>query len=300
LLVAFLCLVRHVWTLGRRSARSSTPWGACARTTQVAWAVVAVLSSLDPHLTMRGTGDLLFVLLAITVAGAPRDDAAPAGGPPVPRPGAAPPRGRGPERAARRARDLVVAAPALALLGVPMLAVGAVIRLTSPGRALFRQTRVGLGGEPFTMYKFRTMVPGGDDRAHRELIRAELAGQDTLVEGSSKLADDPRVTPLGAVLRRTSIDELPQLLNVLCGDMTLVGPRPCLEWEADLFPTEYAARFSVPPGITGLWQVSGRTRLTTPDMLALDTVYAAHHSLRTDWIILARTVGVLLRGDGAR
>jgi lipopolysaccharide/colanic/teichoic acid biosynthesis glycosyltransferase len=197
-------------------------------------------------------------------------------------------------------RDLAIAVPALVVLALPMLVVAAAIRVTSPGPALFRQVRLGLRGRPFTMYKFRTMVPGGDDSAHRELIRAELRGEDTVVNGSSKVADDPRVTSLGALLRRTSIDELPQLINIVRGDMSLVGPRPCLGWEAAMFPPEYAVRFAVPPGITGLWQVSGRTTVGTLDMLALDVDYVTHHTMRTDLAILARTVGVLLRGDGAR
>src|SRR5690606_14082242 len=144
----------------------------------------------------------------------------------------------------------------------------------------FRQRRVGLYGSAFTMYKFRTMRSGGDDRALRELIARELRGETTMIEGSSKLADD-RVTAIGRFLRKTSLDELPQLFNVLRGDMSLVGPRPCLVWEAELFPTEFAMRFSVPPGITGLWQVSGRSMLGTLDMLKLDVAYVRSRCMRT-------------------
>ncbi|HEY8374207.1 MAG TPA: sugar transferase [Pseudonocardiaceae bacterium] len=199
-----------------------------------------------------------------------------------------------------RVIDVVVAAVALVVLAVPMLLVAAAIRLTSPGPALFRQPRVGRNGQVFTLYKFRTMRPGGDDRALRELIARELRGEDTRVDGSCKLADDPRVTRIGAWLRRTSIDELPQLINVLRGEMALVGPRPCLEWEAEMFPPKYAERFSVRPGMTGLWQVSGRSTLGTLEMLELDLEYVRRRGLKTDLAILAATVPMLLRGDGAR
>jgi lipopolysaccharide/colanic/teichoic acid biosynthesis glycosyltransferase len=119
-------------------------------------------------------------------------------------------------------------------------------------------------------------------------------------DGSSKLNNDHRITRTGAFLRRTSLDELPQLLNVLRGDMTLVGPRPCLDWEADMFPEEFQPRFSVRPGLTGLWQVSGRSTLGTLDMLRLDVRYIRNRSLRTDLAILLRTVPALLRSSGAR
>ncbi len=200
----------------------------------------------------------------------------------------------------RRLIDVVVASAMLAVLGLPMLAIALAVRLGSSGPALYRQQRVGLRRRPFEMLKFRTMVPGGDDRALRELIARELRGEDTVVDGSSKLNGDPRITRLGRFLRRTSLDELPQLINVLRGDMTLVGPRPCLEWEAEMFPAEYAARFDVPPGLTGLWQVSGRSALGTLDMLRLDVRYVEQRTLRSDLEILMRTVPALLGGGGSR
>jgi lipopolysaccharide/colanic/teichoic acid biosynthesis glycosyltransferase len=132
------------------------------------------------------------------------------------------------------------------------------------------------------------------------MIVRELAGEDTSSGGSWKLDDDPRVTRIGRFLRRSSLDELPQLINVLRGDMSLVGPRPCLEWEADLFPEEFAERFEIPPGLTGLWQVSGRSTMGTLDMLRLDVEYTRTRRFRTDLVILAATVPVLLRRDGAR
>jgi lipopolysaccharide/colanic/teichoic acid biosynthesis glycosyltransferase len=199
-----------------------------------------------------------------------------------------------------RILDILVAVVLLVLLGVLMLLILAAVRLESRGPGLFRQRRVGRGGRPFTMLKFRTMSVGVDDGGLRDLINRELRGEDTTVDGSSKLAGDSRITALGSLLRRSSLDELPQLFNVLRGDMALVGPRPCLEWEAQLFPEEFLPRFGVRPGLTGLWQVSGRSRLGTLDMLRLDLEYVRSRSLRVDLLILVRTVPALLCGNGAR
>jgi len=201
---------------------------------------------------------------------------------------------------ARRALDMTVAAIALAVLALPMLVIALAIRLTSDGPALFQQRRVGLGGMSFTMFKFRTMRNGAGDDMLRELIAAELRGEDTSVDGSYKLDSDPRVTGIGAFLRKTSLDELPQLINVLFGDMSLVGPRPCLEWEARMFPAEFQPRFSVRPGITGLWQVSGRSTVSTLDMLHLDLTYVRTRSLVSDLSILVRTVPSMLKDHSAR
>jgi len=200
----------------------------------------------------------------------------------------------------RRTADVVVSSLLLILFLVPMLLIAVAIHLEDKGPAFFRQERVGLGGGRFTLFKFRTMFRGGDDRELRELIARELRGEDTVENGSSKLNNDSRVTRTGALLRKTSLDELPQLLNVLRGDMTLVGPRPCLSWEAEMFPEEFEPRFSVPPGLTGLWQVSGRSTLGTLDMLRLDVRYVESRSLRSDADILLRTVPALLRSNGAR
>jgi lipopolysaccharide/colanic/teichoic acid biosynthesis glycosyltransferase len=200
----------------------------------------------------------------------------------------------------RRTADVVVSSLLLVLFLVPMLLIAVAVHLEDKGPAFFRQERVGLGGGRFTLFKFRTMFRGGDDRELRELIARELRGEDTVENGSSKLNNDSRVTRTGAFLRKTSLDELPQLLNVLRGDMTLVGPRPCLSWEAEMFPEEFEPRFSVPPGLTGLWQVSGRSTLGTLDMLRLDVRYVESRSLRSDADILLRTVPALLRSNGAR
>ncbi|MGY1812816.1 sugar transferase [Blastococcus sp. SYSU D00820] len=208
-------------------------------------------------------------------------------------------RSRG-EEAVRRTLDVLLSAIGLLVLAPVLLAIALWVRLDSPGPALFRQERLGRDRRPFRLYKFRSMRCGGDDRAHRELIAAELRGEDTACEGSTKLSADDRVTASGRFLRRTSLDEVPQLLNVLRGDMSLVGPRPCLPWEAELFPPEYADRFAVRPGLTGLWQISGRSRLGTLDMLRLDLEYLRRRRLGLDLLILLRTLPSLLRGDGAR
>ncbi|MQA00214.1 MAG: sugar transferase [Dehalococcoidia bacterium] len=203
----------------------------------------------------------------------------------------------------KRALDLVLAS--LALLGVaPLWAVIAVaIRATSGPPVLFRQTRVGQQAQPFTMLKFRTMVVDADDRALREMNRRELldvAAEAGTRDGAFKLQDDPNITPVGRLLRRLSLDELPQLLNVLRGEMSLVGPRPSLEWEVGLFSPRHRGRLAVPPGMTGLWQVSGRNRLSMTEMLELDLEYVERVSPHFDLEILARTLPALLRGDGAR
>ena len=204
------------------------------------------------------------------------------------------------ESVARRAVDVTVSGLALLVLGIPLFVIGLTIRWTSVGPALFQQQRVGLGGRTFTMYKFRTMRTGVGDEMLRELIAAELRGEDTSVDGSYKIDSDPRVTAIGAFLRKTSLDELPQLINVLLGDMSLVGPRPCLEWEARMFPSEFQPRFTVRPGITGLWQVSGRSTVSTLDMLHLDLTYVRTRNLLGDLSILVRTVPSMLRESGAR
>ena len=204
------------------------------------------------------------------------------------------------ESVARRAIDVVAAALGLLVLLVPMILIGLLVRANSSGPALFRQRRVGLSGRGFTMLKFRTMRTGVGDEMLRELVAAELRGEDTSVDGSYKLDKDPRVTRVGEILRKTSLDELPQLINVLLGTMSLVGPRPCLEWEARMFPAEFRPRFSVRPGLTGLWQISGRSAMGTLEMLHLDLAYVRTRNLAGDLSILARTIPSMLRDSSAR
>jgi lipopolysaccharide/colanic/teichoic acid biosynthesis glycosyltransferase len=202
----------------------------------------------------------------------------------------------------KRVLDVVGSAILLVVLTPLLLLVAVLIRITSPGPALFRQVRLGRAEVPFVMYKFRTMYDGRDDKSHREYVTKLLRDDAPSLanDGLYKLSDDPRITPIGAFLRRTSLDELPQLLNVLTGKMSLVGPRPALPWEAELYQPEHRKRFEAKPGMTGLWQVSGRSRLTIKEALDLDARYVERRSFFFDLAILARTVVVVLRRDGAR
>jgi lipopolysaccharide/colanic/teichoic acid biosynthesis glycosyltransferase len=149
--------------------------------------------------------------------------------------------------------------------------------------------------------KFRSMYANNDDTALRAAVAQGLNGDAAAsVNGSYKLAADPRVTPVGRVIRALSIDELPQLLNVIRGEMSLVGPRPALAWEMELFPPEYRRRTDALPGITGLWQVNGRSTVSTLQMLQYDVEYVDRRSFWLDMRILLRTIPTLLRRDGAR
>jgi len=187
---------------------------------------------------------------------------------------------------------IIIAAPLLLLLGL-------LVRSTSAGPALFRQDRLGRGKRRFTMLKLRTMQINNDDRIHRDYVAGLMSADRAATAGGNglfKLNADPRVTRLGAWLRRTSLDELPQLVNVLRGEMSLVGPRPVLPWEAQLFGEQYQQRFEVKPGITGLWQVSGRSRLSVLTALELDLEYVGRRSFFLDVSILARTLPAVFRG----
>jgi lipopolysaccharide/colanic/teichoic acid biosynthesis glycosyltransferase len=196
----------------------------------------------------------------------------------------------------RRCLDIVLGGLALIVLSLPMLAIALLVRAASPGPALFRQTRLGQHGRPFRMLKFRTMTDGCDDEAHRAFVTRLLRDEDPRSDprGPYKLATDPRITRFGRLLRRTSLDELPQLINVLRGEMSLVGPRPMLPWEADLLGPGDRERFAVPAGMTGLWQVSGRSALTMAQALELDARYARTAGFLLDVGILARTVWTVL------
>jgi lipopolysaccharide/colanic/teichoic acid biosynthesis glycosyltransferase len=197
----------------------------------------------------------------------------------------------------RSKRTLDIVGALLLLLATAPLILFAMllVRLSSPGPALFRQTRIGKDGRPFTMLKLRTMRINTSDDAHRAFNMRLLSGEvPEVADGIFKLHHDDRVTPIGRWLRRLSIDELPQLWNVLKGDMSLVGPRPSLPWEVALYTAEQCRRHECLPGITGLWQVSGRSRCTMLEMLALDVTYVDRRSLRLDLWILIRTPKVVL------
>jgi lipopolysaccharide/colanic/teichoic acid biosynthesis glycosyltransferase len=183
---------------------------------------------------------------------------------------------------ASRALDIAVAAVALAV-SAPVLAIAAVlIRLESRGPVLYRQRRVGLHGEPFELWKLRTMVP-----------KAETMGAGVYV-----LEGDPRITRVGRLLRRFSLDELPNLINVIRGEMAIVGPRPTVQEQVDRYTERQLRRLEVKPGITGWAQVNGRTSLPWPDRIELDVWYVEHRSLWLDLRILAKTARMLATGHG--
>jgi exopolysaccharide biosynthesis polyprenyl glycosylphosphotransferase len=205
------------------------------------------------------------------------------------------PRFSGPAAAVKRGVDVIAAALGLAVLAVPFVVLAILIKATSRGPAFYHQTRVGLNGADFVMWKFRSMVVGADK--HVELLRANGdVGNEVLF----KMKDDPRVTPIGRWMRRWSVDELPQLLNVLTGSMSLVGPRPPLREEVAEYTSEQIARrFLVKPGITGLWQVSGRSDLSWEESIRLDLYYVENWSLLVDVQLLLRTVRAVSRNEGA-
>ncbi len=190
--------------------------------------------------------------------------------------------GSGAPDALRRVLDVVVAGAALLLLALPLALVAALVSVESPGSPIFRQRRVGRGGAEFEVVKLRTMVAG-----------AERIGAGLAIDKG-----DARITRLGRFLRRTSIDELPQLVNILRGEMTLVGPRPTLPHQVATYDARQRERLLVKPGVTGWAQVHGRTTLSWPERIELDRWYVAHRSLALDARILARTVRVVLGGEG--
>jgi lipopolysaccharide/colanic/teichoic acid biosynthesis glycosyltransferase len=199
-----------------------------------------------------------------------------------------------------RALDLVVASLTLLVLLPVLLLVMLAIRLESPGPAIFRQRRVGRDLRPFTCLKLRTMRADADDALHRAYVTSLIQGGGERQDGRLfKLAADPRITRVGRWLRRLSLDELPQLVNVLLGHMSVVGPRPAMPYEVEACPAWYLERHSVRPGLTGLWQVSGRNRMSFEEMVRLDIDYARRRSTRLNVRILARTPLAVLRSDAA-
>jgi lipopolysaccharide/colanic/teichoic acid biosynthesis glycosyltransferase len=200
----------------------------------------------------------------------------------------------GPATRAKRAIDVLVSLIALTLLGPVMLIAAAAIKLNSPGPVFIRQERVSKGLRRFRMLKFRSMVVNADE------LLPMLEALNEATPPLFKMKNDPRMTRVGRHLRRLSIDELPQLINVLKGDMSLVGPRPPLVHEVAFDYRRQSSRLRRPPGMTGLWQVSGRSDLGYDDMIKLDLRYVREWSLVLDFIILLRTPAVVLTGRGAR
>jgi lipopolysaccharide/colanic/teichoic acid biosynthesis glycosyltransferase len=208
-------------------------------------------------------------------------------------------------RVVKRTIDILGSVLALLLLLPAFLAIAMAVKLTSPGPILFRQKRIGQYGIPFTFLKFRTMHTANDPQIHKEFVTRFINGDtrpaaETNGKAVYKITKDPRLTPVGGFLRRTSLDELPQFINVLRGEMSLVGPRPPILYELDAYDVWHRRRvLEVKPGITGLWQVSGRSRLRFDDMVRLDLRYAQAWSIWLDLKILVRTPKAVLLGEGA-
>lgn len=205
----------------------------------------------------------------------------------------------------KRCMDIVGSLCAIVLASPLLIALGLIVKLTSKGPILFRQKRIGQFGRTFTFLKFRSMYVANDSAVHQEYVKQLIAGsvdqkQPDGTRTVFKLTNDKRITPTGAFLRKTSLDELPQFFNVLLGDMSLVGPRPPVPYEVEHYDLWHRRRLlAVKPGITGLWQVTGRSRTTFDEMVRLDLQYAKSWSLALDLKILLRTPHAVLVGDGA-
>lgn len=212
--------------------------------------------------------------------------------------------------ATKRAIDIVFSLALLVMLAPLMIGIALAISITSRGPVIFRQSRLGKGGRPFQFYKFRSMLTSNDDRIHREFVSSLIKGQHDQLAGMNaqasaepmfKIRNDPRVTPIGRFIRATSIDELPQLFNVLKGDMSLVGPRPPLPYEAEQYQSWHLRRIlEIRPGITGLWQVEGRSRVSFDEMVRMDLRYIKQRSLLLDFKLLFRTIAVVVDRRGGK
>ncbi|HMS42153.1 MAG TPA: sugar transferase [Pyrinomonadaceae bacterium] len=210
------------------------------------------------------------------------------------------------EKFIKRASDILISLIALLITFPVWLIISILIKLDSRGAILFKQERVGMDGRKFLCYKFRTMKSDADEEIHREAYRKNIEGNTEANAGNDekpvfgKVKDDPRITRFGKFLRRTSVDELPQFLNVLRGEMSVVGARPPIPYEVAEYDLHHRRRLDMKPGITGLWQVSGRNRLTFEEMVNIDIFYIENWSLWLDLKIILLTLPAVLRGDGAR
>ncbi|GIG24478.1 sugar transferase [Cellulomonas denverensis] len=242
---------------------------------------------------LEGTGVDLAVAPSLTGVAGPRMLVQPVAGMPLLY--VCPPKFTGARYVVKSVGDWLAAAVLVVLASPVLLVLAAAVKLTSPGPVFYRQQRIGRDGRPFPMIKFRSMVVD----AHSALAEVLAAEGHTEIPMFYKLKDDPRVTRIGKVLRTYSLDELPQLFNVLRGEMSLVGPRPQIDREVAQYDRAARRRLRVKPGLTGLWQVSGRSELSADDGIRADVYYAENWTPLTDLLILARTVKVVLRGDGA-
>jgi lipopolysaccharide/colanic/teichoic acid biosynthesis glycosyltransferase len=200
---------------------------------------------------------------------------------------------------AKRIFDVLFTLLILIPLCIVMVIVAVCIRLETPGPVFFRQKRVGLNGIEFEMLKFRSMYLNGDDSHHREAIKQYMNGSSLNGKANAyKLVDDPRITRVGRLIRKTSIDELPQFLNVLRGQMTLVGPRPPLPYEVEEYSQRDWLRLSGKPGLTGTWQIYGRSRVPFQEMVEMDIEYLQQQSFWLDLKLIVLTVPVMISGRG--
>jgi exopolysaccharide biosynthesis polyprenyl glycosylphosphotransferase len=204
------------------------------------------------------------------------------------------PRFEGRKRLSKRLFDVVSSAVLLVIFSPLLVTVALAVKLTSPGGAFYVQERIGFQGRPFGMLKFRSMVAGADDQ-----LMSLLDSQGSSDQPLFKVNNDPRITRVGAFIRRYSLDELPQLINVFMGQMSLVGPRPQRNAEVQLYDDAAHRRLFMKPGISGLWQVSGRSNLTWDDSIRLDLYYVENWSMTVDLTILFRTIRTVVRAEGA-
>ena len=199
--------------------------------------------------------------------------------------------------AAKRLFDILIAGMMLIVLAPVMAIVALAIKLDSSGPVIFRQTRIGKNHRPFTFLKFRSMYDKADTKVHEQFVKSLINGSQT---PAYKLTTDKRITRVGAFIRETSLDELPQLFNVLRGDMSMVGPRPPIPYEVAEYKDWHHRRLAVEPGLTGFWQVQGRSLVSFDDMVKMDIAYIDQRSLSLDLALLVQTVPAVLSGRGAR
>jgi lipopolysaccharide/colanic/teichoic acid biosynthesis glycosyltransferase len=192
----------------------------------------------------------------------------------------------------KRVIDVAGATMGLILLSPLLFLIAATIKAVSPGPALLKQKRIGRHGKPFMLWKFRTMRPDANPASHQDHLKSLIAADTPMIK--LDVGDDPRIFPFGRILRRCYLDELPQLINVLRGEMSLVGPRPCMPYEAAHYKSWHKRRFAAVPGMTGLWQVSGKNKTTFSEMIFLDVFYASRVSFLLDAKILLSTIPAIL------
>lgn len=202
------------------------------------------------------------------------------------------------QRPLKRVMDVTLSAGGLVLLSPVLAAIALATKLDSPGPVLFKHKRIGRDGRTFDLYKFRSMVCGGDDTEYKEYLHKLIESESGDGGGLPyrKMEDDPRVTRVGQIIRRYYLDELPQLWNILKGDMSLVGPRPHVQFEVDHYTPEQRRRLTVKPGCTGLWQVAGKADCTFSELIALDLEYIDRQSFWFDLRVILKTAALMLRG----